>query len=233
MKKIIKIIGILVLVLILGVAGLYFVKNESLPVGKKGSEAEQLAQKMLKAINNEAYKNVEYLEWTFRDTNHYKWYKQNNIVEVSWEENKVILHTKNPEKNEAFVNNEKVENAELITKATDYFNNDSFWLIAPHKIMDKGVTRSLVNYEGKEALMVTYASGGSTPGDSYLWILDETGMPTAYKMWVKILPIGGVGATWNKWKNTKAGIKLPTEHTLSLFDMKIPMGNVKASNNVE
>jgi hypothetical protein len=25
----------------------------------------------------------------------------------------------------------------------------------------------------KEALMVTYTSGGSTPGDSYVWILDE------------------------------------------------------------
>lgn len=233
MKKIFKILGILVLTLILFIIGVYFVNNEPLPQGKTGPEAEKLAQKMLKAIDHEAYNKVSVLEWTFRGKNHYKWYKQNHIVEVSWNENKVILHTKNPEKSEAFVNNKTVNNPELITKATNYFNNDSFWLIAPHKIMDKGVTRSLVNYEGKDALLVTYASGGTTPGDSYLWILDENGMPTDYKMWVKIIPIGGVGATWANWKKTKAGIKLPTKHTLSLFGMEIPMENVKASNYLE
>jgi len=233
MKKIAKFLGIIILVLILFIAGYYFTNNEAMPQGKTGPEAEALAQKMLKAIDHEAYENVAYLEWTFRNKNHYKWYKQKHIVEVSWDENKVILNTKNPQRSEFFVNNEKVNKPELITTATNYFNNDSFWLIAPHKIMDNGVTRSLVNYEGKDALMVTYSSGGTTPGDSYLWILDENSMPTDYKMWVKILPIGGIGATWNNWKNTKAGIKLPTEHTLSLFGMKIPMGDVTASNQVD
>jgi hypothetical protein len=49
-------------------------------------------------------------------------------------------------------------------KGNDYFNNDSFWLIAPFKLRDAGTTRSIV-MQDNQALMITYASG-STPGDS-------------------------------------------------------------------
>ncbi|UAM96662.1 hypothetical protein K8354_09950 [Polaribacter litorisediminis] len=230
MKKFFKLLGILVLSLIVSGTVFYFVKNEALPEGKKGKEADALAIKMLNAINHEAFENTEVIEWSFRGTNFYKWHKEKNSVEVSWGENKVILNTKQLNKSEVFVKNEKVENPEILKKAHDYFNNDSFWLVAPYKIFDAGTERSIVNHDGKEALLVTYTSGGSTPGDSYLWILDENYIPTSYKMWTSIIPIGGVSATWSDWKNTESGIKLPTTHTLSLFGMQIPMGTVKAYN---
>ena len=231
MKAIFKYTGILLVLLIVFILGFYLLNNESLPKGETGDKADKLASKILKAINHETYKKTEIFEWTFRNKNNYKWYKQKNIVEVSWDNIKVILHTKSPEKSEVFINNKiETHNPELIKKATDNFNNDSFWLIAPHKVFDNGVTRSVVNYEGKDALLVTYTSGGSTPGDSYLWIVDENGMPTDYKMWTKIIPIGGIRATCNKWKETEAGIQLPIDHKLSLFGLTINMGDVKAYN---
>ena len=230
MIKVLKISGIALALLTLFIIGFYLINNEPLPKGETGTKADLLASKILKSINHEAFEETKLLEWSFRGKNKYKWYKQKNIVEVSWDNHKVILNTKNPKKSEAFTDNKKNNDTELITKALNYFNNDSFWLVAPHKIYDNGVTRSLVNYNNKEALLVTYNSGGSIPGDSYLWIVDENGMPTDFKMWVKIIPIGGIGATWNKWKETKAGIKLPTEHELSLLGLKINMGNVQASN---
>ena len=49
-------------------------------------------------------------------------------------------------------------------------------------------------------------------------------------MWTSIIPMGGVSATWSEWKNTSAGIKLPTKHELSLFGMKLNLGDVKAYN---
>jgi hypothetical protein len=208
----------------------YFMNNEKLPVGKTGKEADALAIKMFNAINHEAFENTEILEWSFRDTNFYKWYKQENKVEVSWDDYKVILFTNNYTKSEVYKNNKKTVNKEALTKAIKYFNNDSFWLIAPYKIFDKGTQRSIVKHEGKDALMITYTSGGSTPGDSYLWILDQNYFPVAYKMWTSIIPIGGVLATWTDWKTTEAGIKLPTQHKLSLFGMEIDMGTVKAYN---
>jgi hypothetical protein len=142
----------------------------------------------------------------------------------------VILHTKNPKKTEVFIDAKKVENSDILKKATTFYNNDSFWLVAPYKIFDTGTERRLVNYKGKDALLITYTFGGSTPGDSYLWILDKNNVPTSFKMWTKIIPIGGISATWSDWKNTESGIKLPTTHTLSLFGLEISLGNVTSIN---
>ena len=230
MKKFFKYIGILILLLIAAAGIYYFANNEKLPEGKQGKEADALAIKMFNAINNDAFENTEVIEWSFRNTNHYKWFKQKNIVEVSWDKNKVILHTQEPINSEAFIDNKKVENPELIEQATGFFNNDSFWLIAPFKIFDAGTERRIVNYNGKDALLITYTSGGSTPGDSYLWILDENYAPTSFKMWTSIIPLGGVSATWSDWKTTSTGIKLPTKHILSIFGLELNMGNVKAEN---
>ncbi|QTD37364.1 hypothetical protein JL193_14890 [Polaribacter batillariae] len=230
MKKFFKFLGVILLLLIVAGIIFYFTKNEELPQGNQGKEADALAVKMYNAINGDAFENTEVIEWSFRNVHHYKWMKQENIVHVSWDKNKVILDTKSPEKSIVFMNDKETKNTEIIKKATDFFNNDSFWLIAPYKIFDAGTERRIVNYEEKDALLITYTSGGSTPGDSYLWILDENFLPTSYKMWTNIIPIGGISATWNHFKNTEAGIKLPTKHKLSLLGMEISMGNVKAYN---
>ncbi len=229
MKKFLKFSGILVAFLIIATTIFYFSNNESLPNGKKGKEADKLANKMLTAINHEAYKNAEILEWSFPGNHSYKWYKNEGKVEVSWDENMVVLNTISSDKNEVIKNAKNTDSSELFQKATDIFNNDSFWLVAPHKIFDAGVERKLVDYNGRDALMVTYTSGGSTPGDSYLWILDDKGLPTSFKMWTSIIPVGGVSATWEDWKQTDAGVQLPTKHKLSLLGLEINMGNVKAS----
>jgi len=230
MKKLLKIVGVLLVLFIVAGTIFYLVKNEPLPEGTKGKEADALAIKMFNAINHEAYENAEILEWSFRNTNNYKWYKQQNKVIVSWGENRVHLNLKNNANSKVYVNNKEVKNQELIDTAVKYFNNDSFWLVAPYKIFDKGTERSIVSYEGKEALLVTYTSGGSTPGDSYLWILDKNYKPVSYKMWTSIIPIGGIGATWNNMVKTEAGVLLPKSHKLSLFGLEIPMGEVKAYN---
>ena len=96
MKKLFKFLGVILLLLIGAFTIYYFTNNESLPQGKKGKEADELAQKMLIAIDHENFKNTEILEWTFTGNHSYKWYKQENIVEVSWDKNKVILHLINP-----------------------------------------------------------------------------------------------------------------------------------------
>ena len=230
MKKLFTFTGAILLLLIAAVGSYYFTNNESLPQGKKGKEADALAIKMFNAINHEAFENTEVLEWSFRNEHFYRWRKSIGLVEIKWDVNKVLYDTKTPNTSTVFVNDKKVNNPELLKKAIAFFNNDSFWLVTPYKIFDSGTERSIVKHDGKDALLITYTSGGSTPGDSYLWILDENYFPTSYKMWTSIIPIGGVSATWADWKNTESGIKLPTKHTLSLFGMKINMGDVKAYN---
>ncbi len=70
---------------------IYFKYNEDLPQGQQGPEADQLALKMLNALNEEAYLQTDYLEWTFKGSHHYKWYKSDNTCEVYWDNFKVVL----------------------------------------------------------------------------------------------------------------------------------------------
>lgn len=228
MKNLFKILGVLLLVGAILLAVFYFKNNESLPTGKQGPEADALATKMLEALNYEAYKDTRFIEWSFRGKHFYKWDKQKNIVEVSWDTNKVILHTKSPEKSVVLVNEKEVKDNKILQKAIDYFNNDSFWLVAPYKVFENGIERRIVQYEGKDALLITYTTGGSTPGDSYLWILDENGRPTSYKMWVSIIPTGGMEATWSDWVTTESGAILPTKHEMAVG--VLDMGDVKGYN---
>ncbi|WP_335966105.1 hypothetical protein [Galbibacter sp. PAP.153] len=232
LRKILKLfIGILLFLIIISVA-VYYVYNKPVPVGKQGPEAEALAQKMLKAINYSNYTKTRYLEWSFNNVHHYKWDKQEHQADVKWDDNQVKLNLKNYGKSEVFIDGVKMHTEprqELIDKAVKYFNNDSFWLVAPFKIMDKGVERKLVTLEnGKPALLVTYTEGGTTPGDSYLWILKDNGFPESFKMWVKIIPIGGLQASWDDWKVMETTTYLPSKHKFLFFT--IDMGDIKAYN---
>jgi len=228
-KKILKIIAgtivFLTLPTLLLFGFLYLKYDEDLPVGIKGEKAEQLANKMLTALDAESYKNTDYIEWTFKKRHHFKWKKNKATCTVYWEDYKVDLNFKNTEKSKAYVHNFEVvdeQAEELIDKATKLFNNDSFWLVAPYKIFDEGTERGIVTLDnGSEALLVTYTSGGSTPGDSYLWHLDKDGKPKSFQMWVDILPIDGLKATWNHWTTTESGAQLPTFHKMMVFGLEI------------
>ena len=208
---------------------IYLKYNEDLPTGIEGPKADLLAKRMLKVLNKEAYLKTDYLEWTFKNIHHYKWNKTDKTCEVSWDEITVILDLENKEHSKVFAGQQEyngVEKQDYINKAETYFNNDSFWLVAPYKVFDPGTERRLVTTEdGKEALLVTYTSGGTTPGDSYLWHFDETGKPKSYQMWVDILPIGGLEATWENWITTKSGAEFPTFHKLLFLALEID--NVK------
>jgi hypothetical protein len=223
MKKILKIIGLLITVTMVAIILYCFAKNESLPTGTPGKEADELAEKMMLSINKKAFDNTEILKWSFRGKHHYEWKKQEGLVNVSWENASVTVNLNDYSKSIG-------ESPKLIETAIKFFNNDSFWLIAPYKVFDQGVERSIVKIDGKDALLVKYTSGGTTPGDSYLWILDENYTPVYFKMWTQIIPIGGISATWNDLITTDSGIKLPKSHTLSIFGYKINMGEVKAYN---
>lgn len=228
-KKIVKIvvgaITFLTLPTLLFFGFIYLKYNEDLPIGKTGAEADLLANKMLKALNYDNYKATDYIEWTFKNRNSYKWYKSADSCEVNWKHFKVMLNFNKIESSKVYVANQLyngIEKQKYITKAESYFNNDSFWLVAPYKVFDKGVTRSVVKTkQNTKALLVTYNSGGTTPGDSYLWYLDKNGMPKSYKMWVDIIPIGGLEASWENWTTSTSGISLSTFHKLLFLDIEI------------
>ena len=228
-KKIFKIVtGVIVfftLPSLLLFGFLYFKYNQDLPQGVSGKEADALAYKMLDAINYQDFKSTKYLEWTFKKRRHYKLDKVNNICEVYWKVNKVVLNLNDYRQSKVFIHGFKNESdmaEDLISKAIKYYNNDSFWVLAPYKIFDFSTVRELVKTaDNEEALLITYKSGGSTPGDSYLWLLDDNYKPKAFKMWTSRLPIDGIEASWSDWTTTQSGAVIPTFHKFLFFGLEI------------
>ena len=237
MKKILKIIfkGIAILLGVVLLAGviLYLVYDKPLPEGTSGSKADALAKDMLKAVNEDSYKNTRYLEWQMRNgANTYKWDKDTQIARVEWSGNRVLLNLRDSGKSSVLESDplvSKSDSTELVKKALSQFNNDSFWLVAPFKVFDPGTVRKTSTLaDGSVGLLVTYKQGGTTPGDSYLWNLGDNGFPESFRMWVDIIPIGGLEATWEEWQVMESGVFLPTAHQLG--PLHFEMENVRAYN---
>lgn len=207
--------------------------SEPIPEGRSGERADSLAENMLKAINHKAWESTRYVRWSMIGRSYF-WDKQKERVRIKWSGKKVLLDL-NELDGKAFANgrhlNDKMKE-EALKEAWNHFCNDSFWLNAPAKIFDPGTERKIVpTKDGDRHLLVTYNSGGVTPGDSYLWILNDDGLPMNYKMWVSKIPIGGVEATWEGWKTLSTGARVATEHGLAFMTLNIK--NLKAGQDLE
>lgn len=228
LKKLFRgLIAVVLVLLVVFLIARVFLSN-NLPEGVSGQEAERLADKMLEALNYEAYEQLQEIEWTYAGGHHYIWSKAVDSVEVSWDTKRVKFCTSTL-KGYAFEGESKAEGATkdaLLQKAWEYFANDSFWLVAPFKVRDPGTSRSIVTTSIGHGLLVTYSSGGVTPGDSYLWILDSNGRPVAWQMWVSIIPIPGLEISWEGWQD-KSDVWFCTAHQgpgpfkLYIEDLKI------------
>lgn len=215
MKRWISWIGIILVSLVLFVVVAGRLASEPRPAGQPGPAADDLARKMEAAVNRDAWDRTGAIRWSFFGQHHYLWDKSRGFVEVKWSDVRVLLRTQD-RTGRAWVGQDELagEDADdLVEKAYSFFANDSFWLNPVVKLFDDGTERALVTLEdGREALLLTYSSGGVTPGDAYLWIADPEGLPTEWKMWVKIIPIGGVGNSWEGWTELSTGAKVSTHH---------------------
>jgi hypothetical protein len=224
MKRFFKIVGIVLGLLIAGTLVAGVVVNEKRPDINPSERADSLAREMMAAVNVEAWDTTRYVQWSFAGLHDFLWDKERNLVEVTWGNKTVLLHTKTVT-GQAFekgieVSGKKKE--KMVQRAWSFFCNDSFWLNAVVKAFDPGTERTIVPLkEGGEGLMVSYSSGGVTPGDSYLWILDENNRPVAWKMWVKIIPIGGVRSSWADWVQLPTGAWVATSHKTAFLTSKI------------
>lgn len=222
--RILRYIGFLLLGILAALILAWFIFDEKEPVGTSGPQAEALADAVMEAVNHQAWDSIPIIQWTFRQSRSFQWDKRTHQCVVQWDQNRVLLDI-NDQDGIAYAGEQQLEGKEardLIRTAWDLFNNDSFWLNAPVKVKDPGTTRSVVQTEdGQPALLVHYTTGGSTPGDKYLWILGEDHKPIACKMWVDILPVGGVKFTWENWQTLPGGAIISTHHKLRGLELDI------------
>ena len=232
-KKWLKWGAIVLGILLVGLVIAYFYTNEDRPKGVEGPQAEALAQKMLKAINDEAWQQTGAAGWTFAGKRSLVWDRARQYAKVNWDANEAYVKI-NSKEGVVFKNGQKVNGEaadELIEEAWKIWVNDAFWLNPVSKAYDPGTSRSLVETEdGRQGLMVEYSSGGDTPGDAYLWFLNEDGLPESWKMWVSIIPVGGMEVSWEDWIVTETGVKIATTHHFAGSDLKIT--NVKTARDL-
>ena len=201
----------------------YFVADEPLPQGHSGPDADALARKIQTAVNLPAWRQTGAVRWTFANR-HHLWDRQRGLARVQWDDLEIQLDLEH-HTGLAWRSGQRLdgdERAELIATAHSYWINDSFWLNPLAKLFALGTTRQLVvQPDGSKDLLLTYTSGGDTPGDSYLWQVDPDGRPHAWRMWVSIIPLGGVKASWQQWMQLETGAWISQSHRLLFFNLEL------------
>ena len=209
---------ILAAILILGLVTLVAVgysANDPRPVGQPGPEADALARSMEAAVRKDAWDRTGAVRWSFFEQHHYVWDRDRDLVELKWGDSRALFRTGDQTGRVWSGGTEQTgaDAEEALRAAYAYWINDSFWLNPVVKLFDPGVERSLVKLDdGRNALLISYTSGGVTPGDAYLWIPGPDGMPASWRMWVQIIPIGGIETTWDGWTELSTGAKVSTQH---------------------
>lgn len=200
--------------ILIGLA-LAWVANEIRPQGIPGEAADNLARKMKASLNGKAWDETGAVAFNFFGNQHL-WDRKRQLSRVVWDDHEALVDLTTREgvamyRGEILTGKDATE---TILKAWKKWVNDAFWLTAPFKAFDTGVTRELVvDKSGDSTLMIQYQTGGNTPGDGYLWKLDETGKPVSWKMWVSIIPVGGIKVPFDGWTTTETGVILPTGHS--------------------
>ena len=223
MKNLIVTLGLL---LSLGAQG------ADIPAGQPGEAAEALAQKIQEKNGLLEFQTTGALSFTFMGKDEIFWDRGRNLVEVSWKgmvnHYKVQFSTENHShalvfKNEKFLSSSHKELKKLVTEAYGKFVNDTFWLNPAFHFYSQGTHRELV--QGNQ-LKVFYESGGVTPGDTYVYTVDDEGLITYINMWVSIIPIKGIGVIVSDHVTTKLGFTVAQSNQFDFTGFP----NVRLSN---
>ena len=159
------------------------------------TRADSLAMRAYEALGGpEAWAALPYLRFDFaveQDGNrqliaHHLWNRQTGDYRVEWpagsDSTYTALFNVNARKGQVYLNGDSVASARndtLLQQAYRRYINDSYWLLAPTKMLDPGVNRTYVADSSNAStgvVKLTFGDVGLTPGDQYWMHVDkETG----------------------------------------------------------
>lgn len=207
--------------------------SEAKPAGAAGPAADELAHRIERAVRADAFRETGAVKWVFAGRHRHLWDRARGFARVRYGQVEVLLRLSD-RSGQVFEGGRRLSDSSAharLDEAHGHFINDSFWLNPFTKLFDPGVSRKLVRREERPALLVEFASGGRTPGDAYLLLLDAEGRPRAWKMWVSILPLGGLQASFEGWTALETGAWVATRHRLGPFSFELTQ--VSAAESVE
>lgn len=222
--KILRKIGFTLLITVSVIMLAVMLMRSPLPDGQAGKKAEELTDQILEAVNKEGWDGLKWISWDFMGQHQYIWNKAEDLAVIQYGNTRVHLNL-NSIRGSAWENGELLDghkSDKAIQKAWKYWCNDSYWLNPTVKIRDDGTIRKLVKLEdGSDALLVSYKDGGVTPGDSYLYVPDENGLPRYWKMWVSILPITGIKTRFENYQMIGENVPIAQDHYIGPVNVKI------------
>lgn len=238
-KRLLKLLAVIIVLLVLALAGLWIKLRAPRPEGgQSGEVADALAKQLEASIDPQAWARTGAITWTHAMRNTHLWDRKRGFDRVSFKDGTTVwidLATQQGVVEKNGQPQEGAAKAQGLKDAYRWWVNDSFWLNPLVKTFDPGVTRKKVELkddpDGKTGLLLQYSSGGVTPGDSYLWYAPESGPPRAWRMWVSVLPVGGLRVSWEDWTKLETGVQVATTHDLGGF--KFRLTDLKAAEKVE
>jgi hypothetical protein len=221
---------VVVLVLLaLGLAVAVVALSQPRPGAQGGPAADELARRIERAVDKDAWERTQAVRWFFGGRNHHLWDRKRMYDRVQWGDVTayVNLTTRGDvvQKGGTWVAGK--EQRKLLDKAYAAWINDSYWLNPLVKLFDDGVTRKTVAQpDGSLALEISYGGVGLTPGDAYLWLLGPDGRPRGWQMWVSILPVKGLSVAWDGWTQLSTGAWVSTEHKFQHLPLTLRLTEV-------
>jgi hypothetical protein len=209
----------------------------SLPAGDKQG-ADDVARAIEVGVNKAAWDATGAVKFGFRKQRVHVWDKARGFFHTTSGDEEVWLDVWDQggvAKKGGVEVTDEAQRTKMLAQAWTLFCNDTFWLNPLAKLFDDGVTRELVTIDDKRGLKVSYASGGTTPGDSYVWILSDDPAkeprPVAVRMWVSVLPVKGIEFSWTSWTTLATGALITTTHSAGPVDVTIddPVGATSLS----
>ncbi len=194
--------------------------------GKQGAVAEALTRKIERAVRLDRWQKTAAVSFCFALQNNLHFRdNQRGYHEVIWQSSKGVYRVHYDCHanfivwlNESILTDKK-EAWKAYEKAYALHTNDFFWLQPFAQLRAPGSKRF---YLQKNALLVQYTSGGVTPGDSFLIITNDQGLPIRWEMWVSVLPIlKGYTVSFEDWHTSRTGALFSLMHRSPLLDVPI------------
>jgi len=195
---------------------------------KAETSAEQLAEKTWRASGGENWSNVKTIDFTFTVVKDGKmvasvehhWDVPAQTDRVKWKGKDVTVNLADPGSDE----NSKAAFAR--------WTNDTYWLLAPLKLKEHGVTLAdggAKEMDGKkcQVLHLSFGQVGLTPKDQYnLYIDPDSGLVTSWDYMPE--PGKTEHMTWTDYQKS-GGLTLATNHSMDNGATLIKMMNLKVT----
>lgn len=210
-------LGIVVMIVVAAGIGYLWLAPKSAPEGTEGPAAQQMAQAFMDAARMDRWPATGAITWNFGGRRTHLWDRQRGFAQVKWEGHDVLLRLADQSgiaRNAKLEKLPEIEAKKALRDAYEAHINDAFWLNPFDSFQSPGVkfATAVVDDETGEGLLVSYPTGGVTPGDRYLWIPGPDGLPKAFRMWVQIVPVGGVEFTWEDFRPIETGVLISRRH---------------------